>query len=235
MLLPLYLAMTAAEMQAKSSCPLPCAYMACQFSPYTEGITNIPETLPENSILILNDRMSCCGHSADLVAGQLAQAVEQLQCESVLLDFLRPPEPESKAMVEMIIQTLPCPVAVSEGFAKELACPVFLSPGPLHLPLAEHIAPWQGRDIWLEAALCQEEVTVTESGAEFNPVFPTQKLEGGFYDEALRCHYHTTASEHAVFFTLFDTPQSLEKKLELAHSLGIKRAVGLYQELGTSF
>lgn len=206
--------------------------MACHFSPYTGGLTNIPESLPEGSVLILNDRMPCCGHSAGLVTCRLRDAVKRLKCESVLLDFQRPPDPESEAMVQAIIQVLPCPVAVSEGFAGELSCPVFLSPSPLHLPLAEYLAPWQGRDIWLEAALCQEDIIVTEKGTEFIPQFPSDGLTDCFFDETLCCHYRTKTEDDRITFTLYDTRSSLEMKLALAQSLGVKRAIGLWQELG---
>lgn len=234
MVLPLYLALTAAEMSAFSSVTFPCAYMACQFSPYTEGLTNIPKALPEGAILILDDRMPCCGHSPGLVAQQLRDAVEWLNCESVLLDFQRPPDPESESMVQTIIETLNCPVAVTEGFAKNIPCPVFLSPAPLHLPLSEHLNPWQGREIWLEAALCQEKIIVTRDGTEFTPQFPPDGLSGGFYEEDLCCRYCTKADDEHITFTLFDTPESLQNKLAHADSLGVSRAVGLYQELGAT-
>lgn len=233
MVLPLYLALTAAEISLTSPLPSLCAYMACHFSPYTEGISNIPDALPCGSLLILNDRIPCDHHSPDLVAGQLAAAVEWLGCESVLLDFERPPNPETSNMARSIIQSLSCPVAATEAYAKDFSCPVFLSPGPLHMPLAAHLAPWQGREIWLEAALCQEQITVTNIGSDFHPVFPTQKPDGGFYDSKLRCRYRTSVADDHIAFTLFDTPESLNAKLELAHGLGVTRAVGLYQELGT--
>ena len=233
MVLPLYLALTTAEISSVSSLPERCAYMACHFSPYTEGICNIPESLPAGSVLILNDRLPCQGHSADLVANQICEAAMRLGCESVLLDFQRPPEPESEAMVSAILPALPCPAAVTEGFAKELDCPIFLSPAPLHLSLADYLKPWQGREIWLEAALCQEEVIITEKGMEFRSVFPTDQMAGGFYEKHLHCRYFTQTTDDAIAFTLFDTAESLEQKLELATSLGVTRAVGLWQELGT--
>ena len=233
MVLPLYLALTAAEIPHIASMPNFCAYMACHFSPYTEGISNIPQTLPPSSMLILNDRIPCDHHSPDLVAGQLAATVEQLRCKCVLLDFQRPPEPETSIMVHSILQSLPCPVAVTEVFATGSSCPVFLSPAPLHMPLDAYLEPWQGREIWLEAALCQEQITVKNTGTDFHPVFPTQQLEGGFYDQKLLCRYHTVISDDRITFTLFDTQDTLHQKLEFAHSLGVARAVGLYQELGT--
>ena len=136
-------------------------------------------------------------------------------------------------MAAKIKAELPCPVAVTEMFAKDLDCPVFLSPTPLHQPMDTYLTPWKDREIWLEAALCQEEITVTEKGLKKHTIFPTEQLSGGFYDEELRCCYHTEVSDDAIRFTLFDTPESLTRKLELAHALGVRRAVGLYQELGT--
>ena len=233
MVLPLYLALTAAEISGTRPLPKLCAYMACHFSPYTEGLSNMPEALPAGSVLILNDRIPCDHHSADLVAGQLATAVRRLGCESVLLDFERPPEETSLAMVQRILEARPCPVAVTESYARDFSCPVFLSPPPLHMPLAAHLAPWWGREVWLEAALCQEEITVTKSGTHFCPIFPIQQLEGGFHDSNLHCCYHTAVSEDSIHFTLFDTQDTLRQKLELAVQLGVTRAVGLYQELGT--
>jgi len=232
MVLPLYLALTAAEISVSSTISFPFAYMSCHFSPYTEGLSNIPDTLPAGGILILNDRLPCQGHSADLVAGQLIDTVDRLGCESVLLDFQRPPEPEAEVMAARITSALSCPVAVTEGFAKKLDCPVFLSPAPLHLPLADHLAPWRGREIWLEAALCQEDILITEKGMTHNPIFPTEQLDGGFYDDHLCCCYHTDIREDHIHFTLFDTPESLCQKLKLAASYDVARAVGLWQELG---
>ena len=231
MVLPLYLAVTGAEMSGFSSNSFPMAYMACHFSPYTQGLTNLPDTLPPDSMLILTDRMPCQGHSADLVVQQLRDIVELYRCESLLLDFQRPPEPESREMADRIITSLPCPVAVTESFAVDHSCPVFLSPAPLHVPLREYLQPWQGREVWLEVALEQETVTVTEKGTVISGQFPPEGLEGGFYDEALCCHYRIEMDSKQIIFTLFDTPDSLEKKLELCQSLGVKRAVGLWQEL----
>lgn len=232
MALPLYLAMTAAELPPRNQFPQHTAWMACHFSPYSEGITNIPAALPSGAMLILNDRMPCQGHCPDLVAQQLSDAVQKLDCESVLLDFQRPPEPEAMVIVKTLVEGLPCPVAVFESYAKDLGCPVFLPPCPLHQPLAEHLAPWTGREIWLEAALCQEEIIVTSKGVTYVPQFPPEQLDGGFMEDKLCCRYRTRVSENEIRFTLFDTQESLAKKLTQAQALGVTRAVGLYQELG---
>jgi hypothetical protein len=232
MVLPLFLAMNASELTAFPP-PENCAWMACHFSSCGEGISNIPRTLPPGSMLILNDRVPCQGHSADLVAAQIREAASHLQCESILLDFQRPDNPETESVVQAILDTAPCTVCVSERYGRNLPCPILLGPPPLHMPMKDYLAPWKNHEIWLEAALCQSHITVTEKGTEFSPCYPGDNLDGVFFEEALCCHYHTQFAEGHILFTLFDTPESLAKKLELAHSLGISRAVGLWQELGT--
>ena len=233
MVLPLYLAMTGLEIIAAKS-PIPrCAFMACHFSPYSQGLANLPNSLPPESMLILNDRMPCTDHSADLVAHQLQDTISRLCCESLLLDFQRPPTEDTKQMVNSILEAVSCPAAVTERFTEDHDCAVFLSPGPLHIPLAEYLAPWKNREIWLEAALCQEEILITPAGAKIQTIFPTEELSDGFYDEALHCRYRTKAEPDCVTFTLFDTKETLQHKLNLAHSLGVSRAVGLWQELGS--
>ena len=233
MLLPLNLAMTPSEIHSTPVLPANFAWMACHFCPHTEGITGIPEELPAGAMLILTDREPCGGHSANLVAQQLQEAVNRLRCESVLLDFQRPWDAESGVMVKSIVGALLCPVAVPPEYAADLTCPVFLPPVPLHMPLSAYLRPWTGREIWLEAALCQEKITVTCAGTAVTPIYPTEALAGGFYDSNLLCHYRTAISGGSVTFTLFDTRDSLKAKLEFAHSCGVSRAVGLYQELGT--
>ena len=232
MVLPLNLAMTPSEITCCTALPEQVAWMSCHFCACTEGIANIPEALPAGAMLILTDRESCSGHSPGLVARQLLDTVSRFQCESVLLDSQRPWCAESGAMVRAIA-ALPCPVAVTEAFANETDGPVFLAPCPLHMPLDAYLRPWKGRDIWLEAALCQERITVTTEGVSCAPVFPTQALGGGFHDRKLHCRYRTSVSPDCISFTLFDTPETLAEKLEAARSLGVSRAVGLYQELGT--
>lgn len=230
MVLPLYLAMTGAEMSAAGTTPH-FAWMACHFSPYGQGLTNIPRSMPEGSMLILNDRVPCQGHSPSLAAQQLAEAADRFACGSVLLDFQRPVTPETAALADAILKAVPCPAAISDGYAANYDCAVFLSPCPLHQTLEEYLLPWTGRELWLEAALCQEQIRVTGTGTEFSAQFPPDGLDGGFADEQLFCRYTVESGKAEVRFTLFDTPETLLKKLDKAGSLGVRQAVGLYQQL----
>ena len=229
MVLPLYLAITAQEMDATDDLPASMGWMACHFDPAGPGLRDLPEALPPETMLILNDRFPCRGHDPQLVLTQLAEAAKKLSCGGVLLDFEREPDACSRAIAEALAVSLPCPVGAPPGFSEKTA--VFLPPCPLHIPLADHLRPWRGREIWLEVALQQQMVTVTGNGTQLDPAVPADR-QGGTFDEILLCQCVTEISEEEVRFILFDTPETLKRKLKEAARLGASKAVGLYQELG---
>ena len=226
MALPLYLALTAAEM-AGNSLPPQSAYMACHFSPGGKGLSNLPEELTPGSMLILDDSTPMDGHAPEWILKQLSAQVERHNCESILLDFQRPDIPGQIELAKYLSDALPCPVGVSELYAGGLSCPVFLPPVPPDKPPAEHLKPWQGREIWLEAALEGITLTLTEGGCSTTLLsnFP----EDGQQDRNLHCHYTVEAP---AIFRLWRTLDDLDALLKEAEALGVIKAVGLWQELG---
>ena len=97
-----YLAMTAAEMRNISQFPEKIAWMACHFSPYSTGISNLPQTLPAGSLLILNDIIPFHGHDPQRIAHQLTDCLEQHNCAGVLLDFQRKSHGHLQPMLEFL-------------------------------------------------------------------------------------------------------------------------------------
>ena len=224
-----FLAMTAAEIHGSSALPKKIGWMACHFSPYSVGLSNRPKRLPAGSLLIVNDITPIHGHDPEVVAAQLLEVLEALGCCAVLLDFQRPDSLETVQMAAFLADALPCPVAVSDLYAGSLSCPVFLSSLPHHVPLKEHIAPWQGREVWLEPAMDAEEILINENGATASPLTHFHENRGHI-DEALHCHYRVELSEKCARFTLWRTEEDIDHLLEEAEALGITTAVGLYQE-----
>lgn len=225
MVLPLYLAMTAAEFAVCSSFPQHLAWMACHFSSYGTGLSNLPPKLPEGSMVILNDRTPICGHHPDEILCQLTT----LRPNSLLLDFQQPGVDETMTLTQTLVKELSCPVAVSHIYAKELDCPVFLPPVPPDVASDAYFAPWQGREIWLEAAMEGLTYTLTEHGSIASPLL--QPPAGGFAETSLSCHYLIEPQEDRVKFHLYRTAEDLHDLLENAKSHGVTKAVGLYQEL----
>ena len=134
-----FLAMTGAEIGISPLLPPEIAWMACQFSPYGTGLSNLPRQLPPGSLLILDDMTPIRGHDPALICDQLAELTAVLKCSGILLDFQHPDCAETAALAKYLTEALPCPVAVSEPYAAELDCPVFLPPVPPDVSLANHI------------------------------------------------------------------------------------------------
>jgi len=227
-----FLAMTAAEMGNCSVFPSKIAWMACHFSPYATGLSNLPRELPAGSLLILDDITPPHGHDPVLMTEQLTQCVETLQCSGVLLDFQRQSCPETDALAMHLMKALPCPTAVSDAYAAaELDCPVFLPPVPPSVPLGVYLTPWKGRNIWLELGLEGEILTLTEQGCTATSLpYPDPNRES-FSDQKLHCHYTIESDEKAARFTLWRSSDDLQKLLEEADNLGVIGTIGLFQEL----
>lgn len=229
MALPLYLAQTPLEMEENSP-PRHPAWMACHFSPGGRGLSNLPERLPAGAMLILDDSTPMDGHAPDLILEQLSQRMAILDCESLLLDFQRPGVPGQQELVKLLSCSLPCPVGVSALYGAEPACPVLLPPLPPDMPLTQYTVPWKGREIWLEAALEGVSLTLTEAGCTVAPFFgfPPE----GTQDEKLHCRYSIEVTANSAIFRLWRTRTDLDALLGEAETLGVTRAIGLWQELG---
>lgn len=229
MVLPRYLAQTATEM-AGNPISEQLAYMACHFSPGGKGLSNLPQTLPPGAMLILDDSTPMDGHDPDLILKQLSAEIEHHCCESVLLDFQQPGIDDQYSLARKLIDALPCPVGVSELYAREHSCPVFLPPVPPDTPISDYLEPWKDREIWLEIASDGIILTLTEAGCSSKPLwdFP----EEGLTDEKLHCHYSIGITDDTAIFRLWRTMADSDALLREAESLGVTKAIGLWQELG---
>jgi hypothetical protein len=120
-------------------------------------------------------------------------------------------------------------VAVTLPYAKELTCPVFLAPPPLHKPLKDHLAPYEDREVWLELAAETARYIINSEGCVIEQAADTSLPEPVFTDEAAFCRYHIEVGEDRAEFTLQRTMQDLTDML--AYECNITQAVGLYQQL----
>lgn len=226
-----YLAMTAAEIDTAHTLPPALGYMACHFSPYSTGLSNIPRHLPPGSMLILTDRTPIHGHDPSLIARQLTDAMAELDCHRLLLDLQRPDVEETRQLVAHLVSALPILPGVSAPYAGSLNCPVLVPPVPPDMAIADHLAPWQGREIWLEAALDPLRLTLTPQGLVRESPCPRSAAAPIHQDPALHCHYTIHLAPDSAQFTLWRTEEDLTALLAEARVLGVSLAVGLYQEL----
>lgn len=229
MIIPCYLALTAAEFIKAESIPEKCAYMACHFSCYGTGLSNLPEALPANSIIILNDRTPAFRHDPQQILFQTEQLVDQHKPSGFLLDFQRPPTPLTEEIARLLAQSLHCPVAVTLPYAEKITCPVFLAPPPLHMPLKDHIAPYADREIWLEMATETMQYIITDEGCMIQESEIVTLPEPVFTDDAAFCRYHIDIKDDRAEFTLQRTIN--EHTAILSENCNITKAIGLYQQL----
>ena len=224
--LPLYLAQTGAEFIVCSPIPEFPAWMACHFSPYGTGLCNLPPEFPEHAMVILNDRIPPQGHDPEYILAQLAQ----IPCGCILLDFQREDNGETAKLAQAIVESESRPVGVTPQYGRELNCPVFLPSVPIGIPIQEYLAPWNAREIWLEVAMDRLVYSVTANGSVPSPL--SRIPERGAKDDDLFCHYRIETFDDRAVFSLWRTREDVEKLLDSAMTLGVTKAVGLWQELG---
>lgn len=229
--IPVFLAFTAAEL---SSRPLGAhwGYLGCRFSASGLGLGNIPRSLPEGGMLIVTDSTDAARHDPALVTGTLLALTETFRCESVLLDFQKPGNPEALSIAQAVVAGLSCPVGVSEHYAETLPCPVLVSPIPPDILPQEHLQPWSGREIWLELSREGRQIHVDGKGSRYSPLPHHTPTETALYDGELCCHYEIRLREDSICFSLGRTYEDLTALLEKAKHHGVTRGVGLWQELG---
>ncbi len=230
-----FLAMTGAEILGIDSFPANFGWMACHFSPYGVHASNLPGDLPPGALLILDDLTPICGHDPRVIAGQLRDCVEALECSAVLLDFQRTEYPETGEMARYLWESLPCPVGVSAAFGAATEGPVVLPPVAPDVPLRDALRGWEGREVWMELGMTGCTISVTKTGAVSAPLLHWEANEPCFSDDHLHCHYRMELKEEEAAFTLWRTGEDLLGLLQEAEGLGVTRAVGLYQELGDVF
>lgn len=215
-----YLAMTPAEIAKADVLPEKYAGIYCPFS--LEAFLPCPAGL-----LVLTDQETGNIPSVQM----LSDRIRSVSREAVLLDFQCPGNPNALLLCKTLQERLPCPMVVSDVYARNLDCPVFLPPVPPHTQLTEHIAPWKGRDIWLDISTQGLLVTVTGSGSSEEALPRFSGTEKCHADSRLHCHYSFSVSEDKAEFTLWRTREDLAALLREAEQCGVKAAVGLYQEL----
>lgn len=198
--IPCYLAMTAAEFQNSPNIPSNFAWMACHFSPYGTGLTNLPTQIPDGSILLINDRTPIHGHDGKEVRETVMTVLERNPCRGIALDFQHDPTEEALSICRAL-EDLPCPVYVPPQYLRHNEQPVFLPPPCPLQTVEDYLAEYQNRPILLEVALDAGFLRIQTQGQDY---FPRGSDAGSPYphaDEALAIHYRIeTTPDSACFY-----------------------------------
>jgi hypothetical protein len=178
-------------------------------------------------MLILDDRIEPTHHIPEEILSQLLPLTKQFS--SVLLDFQRRDNPLLQVTAQYLSENLPCPVAVTPHYANVTTGPLLLPPPPHHLPLEEYLHPWQPRPLWLELATEATTLSITSTGCQEIPATnPATKIH---HCEDFHTHYQIALTENAIHFTFHRTEEDLRSLIDKAEQSGVKKTVGLYQQL----
>ncbi len=229
MVLPIYLAMTFAQVYSKKP-DHPIVWMGASFSSNHTGLSNLPEALPPSSVLLVDDRIIPEEHDPERIIEELLRCKEQTCFESIILDFQNPYNKPCVQMAEHIAQALPCSVAVTPPYKDLSHGPILLPPHPPDIPFDEYTEPYSGRELWLEVTTENTVLTLTESGCTVHTEQQDEFTEPMFTDEQLCCSYHIKVTENNAVFSLFHRIEDLEQLSKKYSHIGLKRMIGLYDD-----
>lgn len=195
------------------------------FCPFEEN--GMPEFLPPECLPVLTDRTPFSKEKSIQLIDRLSSIASG--CHAVLLDFQRNEQTGLAEFVQELGAALSCPIAAPPEYAGP-AGPVFLPPIPPDVMPEEALAPWQGRQIWLDLAPSALKLTLTAGGCSSTETSETGT--GGFRDRVLLCHYRAeTILKDRVQFALWRTGEDLSALTARLPELGVCGCVGLYPEL----
>lgn len=228
MALPIYLAMTQGEFLHCPQLPEHIAWMESSFSSSGTGLSQLPQTLPKNSLLMVTDQFPPQDHDSELIIRQLIKTAEDFSLCGVVLDFQRPYCEETDKIADAICRTLPCPVALTPPYKKADTI-LFLPPIPVYQSAKEYLAPYAGQEIWLETELRGMEMTVTKDGSTGCPL--EAPLDGSIFEDAqCHCRYTIDVRPDRAIFSMLRTGADLQALLTEAETMGVTKAMGLYQQ-----
>lgn len=230
MSIPLYLAMTAADFFRCAEIPPHIAWMSLHFSPSGLGLSNLPAVLPPGSMVILDDQIPWNGHSSEQVCRELRGLLNTRKIHSLLLDFERPPRPETLSLAQRILslcKEIGCSVGLPRSYRTTGEGALFLPPLPCDFPPDKLSS--EADEVWLEVAptgltadilpnqvLLEESAPIPLSGV---PVFT---------DPTLHCCYSSIPTSQGVRIRLFDTKETIQRKAPIWEKRGVTRLIGIY-------
>lgn len=190
----------------------PAAYPGVTPDPEGHGLTGLPtEPLAEDTILILDDRVPWTSRDPEPILRDLADFLKKGKPRGVLLDLERAPEKESLALASGISQccaALSIPIAMPDGYRTFSEDLPFL-PAPAWWETSQKAPCWmEARPRACDLILSPEKPLLTET--------EPQPQAGDFYCEALGCRYHSRREGDRVIVHLYDTPKTLEARMEKA-------------------
>ena len=220
-----YIAMTEAEIYSAPKLPQHTAWMACHFSPYGTGLTNLPRRLPENAMVILNDRIPPSGH--DMV--EIADTLNSINCNCYLLDFQIPKKKETEILVQYLSSQLRKPAAVSEYYSHCTNGPILAGLSP-HRKVSDIIHDHSDREIWLELTTDIQMLSVYSDHTESISMNTGKQWKKYIAWDGICSRYHIELFDDHVDYYFSRTIPQIKQHLSQIDQTKITKAIALYQQ-----
>lgn len=229
----IYEAVTAGDCFERNALPAHAAWMAAHFSAVGTGVTNLPQRLPVGSLFMLDDQIPWQNHDAERICQELLQAVAELACSGILLDFEREPCQQTQAFCTLLCtycRQYSIPLGMPPSYGLKLPAALFLPPLPCWPGPETVLQPFSGRELWLDAAESGCVAEIGRKSVQFfseDPIVLQAQAEGHavFWHGGLCCQYYSNQINDRIRIALYDTRQTMEQKLDACAKLGVTVAV----------
>lgn len=225
--IPFYLAMTPCEIRQADDVPGHLSWMSAHFSKENELLCNLPENLPENSILVIDDAFPISEHNSALILEQLKMILNNSDLIEILLDFQREYNPKLKAFSAEVAGAFPNRVAVTPNYDNGKTI-VFLPPAPPNIPIQQYLVPWRDRDTWLDLTMSKLAMRIKQNSVIMEDTCEVGKCP--HISPELSTHYGITATNEEILIQFQRTKDDCNMLLQKAAEFGVTRGIGLYQE-----
>jgi hypothetical protein len=205
--------------------------MACHFSPYGLGLSNLPRQLPEGAVILVSDRIPPGGHDAGVVVSQLEELAQQFHPKAIVLDLERTGDDFCAELAAKCDSISGTETVVAAAYAEGLQCSVFLGAAQLWTPAEQWLRPWSGRRIWAECVLQRALVRITEDGAVYRELPWEPPRQEVLADGQQAVVYGVREQADAVEVMLWRGKEQLALWMEKLEKLGVEHFLGLYQQL----
>lgn len=224
MSIPLYLAMNEEEMSRSSELPKNLAITGLCFSPEGQGLDGMPKReVPEGVLFLLEDRIPWEGHDLETVCREAASLLVRTKAFGLLLDFERPPTEETQRLAYALGQCckeLGCKIGMPKGY--EGGGARFLPSPPCFKKPESQEGP-----VWFEAIPTAFDIVITSQGAQCKDSANISVWEEDRFYPPLGAYYRAHRADHSLNVHLYDTPNSLLKRME---AIGAELAVGMWRQ-----
>lgn len=234
MSIPFFLAISAREFPLFSELPPNIAWMSAHFSSSGSGLSNLPQNLPEGSLLILDDQTPWEGHSTEMVCREVVESLLKSKASGLLLDFERPVTPETALLTTALSQCcreIGVMLGAPESYAAEEDTAIFISPLPCQTP--PELLYQKNRKLWLDVSAGAYLLHIAALGATGQAADQRSFPDGSypeFIDPVLHCSYRSRPNAGGIDILLSHSRESIDTLLTALDEQVVQLAIGLYRE-----